>query len=608
MKLAALIALTLTCYAHEGMQKSSKPTKAQRDLDRSRKQLDAVKAKAAKQGRYLCCVKPACNLCARKHGSCNCARNVEAGKGACGECYGGWVAGRGAMKGRKRVPLLASDHQACGKTEISADLQAAIDALMGAKKTLVSEKRYACCIRGGCGQCAHEGQCECGRDLAAGGKGVCGECVDGWRSGHGAFPGIDPAEIQFAAASAPMILPMVTSPLGSWSVAATGQVFAVHSAQSGPRGRDKTFAPNWLMGTASRSLGPGTLTLRSMLSLDPATITSRRYPLLFATGETAFGIPIINGQHPHDFFMELAASYVVPLGERTTVSLYGGPRGEPALGPTAYPHRLSASENPMAVIAHHLQDSTHIATNVVTAGIAYGPVKWEVSGFRGREPDERRWGMEQGGIDSLSTRLTVKPAQGWSGQFSIGRLNKAEVTHPLRPVLRTTASVEYTRPMSKGHWATTAIWGRNHHLAYTQLPGLPVIPVSAIRTQSLRRPQHLVSVPTGIPGQIFNSYLIESTWRRGSNWIWGRTESADKDSTVLFEEEPFVLLVDEQRIGRVQAFTAGYERELPRTASWLSTGLGAQLTIFRAPANLAPIYGTHPAGIQVFLRLRLVSR
>jgi hypothetical protein len=86
------------------------------------------------------------------------------------------------------------------------------------------------------------------------------------------------------------------------------------------------------------------------------------------TGETANGIPVINGQHPHDLFMELGAPHHLPAGERTAFNFYGGVRGEPALGPTAYPHRLSSSENPIAVTAHHYQDSTHIPTNVLTAG------------------------------------------------------------------------------------------------------------------------------------------------------------------------------------------------------------------------------------------------
>jgi hypothetical protein len=46
--------------------------------------------------------------------------------------------------------------------------------------------------------------------------------------------------------------------------------------------------------------------LRSMLSLETLTI-GKKYPELFQTGETIGGRPIIDAQHPHDFFMEVAA-------------------------------------------------------------------------------------------------------------------------------------------------------------------------------------------------------------------------------------------------------------------------------------------------------------
>jgi hypothetical protein len=388
---------------------------------------------------------------------------------------------------------------------------------------------------------------------------------------------------------------MVARLLGRWTLMGSANAFLVYSDQSGPRGRDKIFSTNWGMVMASHRVGRGTLTLRTMLSAEPATVTGRRYPLLFAGGETANGVPIINGQHPHDFVMELAASFKLPIGERTAFHLYGGPRGEPALGPPAYPHRASASENPVAVISHHLQDSTHIATNVVTAGITHGPVTWEVSGFHAREPDERRWGIEGGAIDSLSTRITLTPTNHWSGQFSVGRLNRVEVTHPLRPALRTTASVTY----STGAWSTTAIWGRNNDLSYTQQPGLPVIPRGPIR------PLHVVSIPTRIAPQIYNSFLLESTLHRNRNWFWIRAENTDKDSTLLFEEAPFVLLIDEIRLARVQAYTAGYERDLPLNRGPFRTGVGGQLTLFHAPPLLSPIYNTNPFGAQLFLRVRL---
>jgi hypothetical protein len=217
--------------------------------------------------------------------------------------------------------------------------------------------------------------------------------------------------------------------------------------------------------------------------------------------------------------------------------------------------------------------------------------------------------LDIGGIDSFSTRLTLTPTARWSGQFSIGRINGREATHPLRPTLRTTGSVMYVRPLQSGHWATSLIWGRNNDLAYTQLPNVAPFPIirSSLRLESRGlRPQHIVSIPTRIPRQIYNSFLAESTVLfNNKNWIWGRAELADKDSTLLYEEAPFVLLVDERRYARVQAYTAGYERELPRATNWLKQGIGGQFTGFVAPRNLEPVYGSHPWGVQLFVRMRL---
>src|SRR5437588_12213920 len=152
------------------------------------------------------------------------------------------------------------------------------------------------------------------------------------------------------------------------------------------------------MPMAQRDAGPGTLTLRAMLSLEPATVTGRRYPELLQVGETAFGRPITDGQHPHDFFMELAVLYDVKLGHNALLSFYAAPVGDPAIGPAAYAHRSSASENPLATLGHHLQDSTHIANDVITAGLTYKSVRLEESGFHGREPDEFRWNIDSGRI------------------------------------------------------------------------------------------------------------------------------------------------------------------------------------------------------------------
>src|SRR5579864_1408861 len=138
-------------------------------------------------------------------------------------------------------------------------------------------------------------------------------------------------------------MPMLMQRKGSWSLDYMGQGFLVDTQQSGPRGGDKMYSTNWGMASAQHSLGPGKIMFDAMLSLEPATVTNRSYPLLFQTGETAYGRPLTDAQHPHDFVMGLGAHYVLPVGEHTLLDFYYAGVGDPALGPVAFPHRASAS-------------------------------------------------------------------------------------------------------------------------------------------------------------------------------------------------------------------------------------------------------------------------
>ena len=358
--------------------------------------------------------------------------------------------------------------------------------------------------------------------------------------------------------------PMLMTKKGNWMIMFHANAFLNVQQQSGARGGDKVFSTNWFMPMAQRDLGPGTLTLRFMASLEPATVTDRRYPELFQQGETAFGKPIVDGQHPHDFIMELAAIYDWKLQPDTLLSFYVAPHGDPAMGPTGYSHRTSASEVPLAPLGHHLQDSTHIASDVFTVGLTHRAVRIEASGFHGREPDEDRWDLNSGRIDSWSTRFTVNPAANWSAQYSFAHLVSPEELHPEEDIRRMTASVMYNRPLERGHWASTLLWGRNLNQA---------------------------------DGLVWNSYLAESTLKFvDKNSIWGRIENVDRTSELLSS-------ASESIIGRVQALTAGYDREF-RTIPHLNTALGAQVTWYRVPSALRNAYGEHPAGVVVFLRVR----
>jgi hypothetical protein len=256
--------------------------------------------------------------------------------------------------------------------------------------------------------------------------------------------------------------PMLMRMSGKWTEMLHGEVGVAEQQQTSPRGRDKLFSVNWAMAMAQRTTAQGQWTFVAMFSLEPATVTGRYYPELFQQGETAFGKAIVDGQHPHNLFMELAAIYDMNLGNRVLASLNAAPVGDPALGPVAFPHRSSAESDPLAPLAHHLQDSTHIAYDVVTGGLTWGPARLEASGFHGREPSENRWIIEQGAVDSWSVRLTAAPARDWIAQYSIGHLHSPESLHPGEDVLRQTASVGAHHAWTAAEIDATAIWGRNH--------------------------------------------------------------------------------------------------------------------------------------------------
>lgn len=352
---------------------------------------------------------------------------------------------------------------------------------------------------------------------------------------------------------------------GDWMLMLHGLAFVSQVVQSGPRGDDKLFSTNWIMGMADRPLGGGHLMLRSMLSLEPLTV-GKKYPELFQTGETIGGRPIIDAQHPHDFFMELAAEYAHPLTGNTIGYIYAAPFGDPSLGPVAYPHRASASEIPQAALSHHVQDSTHIAGSVITIGAQSGMFGYAFSGFHGREPDEKRWNIDTGKIDSWATRITFDPSPNWSAQISTGHLKHPEAAEP-GDVQRTTASVAYSNATSVGQWDTSLIFGHNNKSE----------------------------------GHDGSSWLAESVLQFGGrNYITGRAEAVDKDE--LFAEQNVPPAI-EHGLFRVKALTLGYSRDL-LTTSEVTGALGGNVTLYSLPGAIKPFYGSSPHSVYFFVRLR----
>jgi hypothetical protein len=347
-----------------------------------------------------------------------------------------------------------------------------------------------------------------------------------------------------------------------WDVMAHGVIFADYNQQGGPRGAGKAESVNWGMLMEQHKLGAGSILFREMLSAESLTSPHPGFPELFQTGETYHGEQLVDHQHPHNVFAELAALYTLPLTRRISWELYGGPSAEPALGPVTYIHRASAAELPLAPLSHHLQDSTHTSFGVITTGIGIDWVKLEASAFNGREPNERRWGIQLAALDSWSTRASIAPTRNWAAQYSIGRLEHPEALEP-ESQWRQTASAEYNRPLAGGNWATTFIWGRVHKIE---------------------------------EGTNLNSYLLESTVNfRQRNYLFTRLELVDKDE--LF---PQAQAHPAYRIG---SYTVGGTRDLIPDKLW-QLGVGADVTFYSKPAALNSAYGNQPVSLQIFLRMR----
>ena len=355
---------------------------------------------------------------------------------------------------------------------------------------------------------------------------------------------------------------------GPWTLMAHENVFVQFLRDSGSRGERQLGSINWVMGMAARDAGDGHLGLRSMFSLEPWTIRGCGYPDLLASGEKCRGEMIHDRQHPHDFAMELAVEYDAPVAGTTRWQVYGGPAGEPALGPVAYPHRISAMPNPLAPITHHWLDSTHIAFGVVTGGL-YGKLwKAEASVFNGREPDERRTDFDFGPLESVSGRVWWLPTANLAFQLSTSRLKEAEAADgeaPRTGVKKITASGTYHSAFrANGIWATTVGWGRN--------------------------------AETG--GRATDALLIETNLTVDDrDTLFGRLEVVGKSSHDLALD----TIADTMTVGKVQG---GFTRYAP---SWrgFKPGLGAEVSAGFVPRELQVVYGRRVnVGFGVFVTLR----
>lgn len=355
---------------------------------------------------------------------------------------------------------------------------------------------------------------------------------------------------------------------GTWELMLHGNGFVqlLHEAAPEHRGDTQAGSINWAMAMAQRPLAGGRFGLRTMMSLEPLTIAGCGYPNLLATGELCEGDEIHDKQHPHDLFMEMAASFDRPLTRSVRWEVYGALAGEPALGPPAFPHRLSAMPNPISPITHHWVDATHISFGVVTTGVYSTRWKAEASVFNGREPDEARYDFDFGPLDSVAGRVSFLPTESLALQVSAGRLRETELSSiggPAADVVRLTSSATYHRDFGgRNMWATTVAWGANREL-----------------------------------GETTHGVLVESAVSISERHAWfGRLELNGKPAHDLhIHEFPGVFA-----IGKVQA---GYTRYLDAQYG-LQPGVGGFVSAAFVPDLLRPRYGGVGVGIGLLLTLR----
>jgi hypothetical protein len=351
---------------------------------------------------------------------------------------------------------------------------------------------------------------------------------------------------------------------GDWMLMGHATIDGVYSWQDGPRGDEKAFVGGMFMGTARRDFANGdALQFRGMLSPDPFMGKSG-YPLLLAAGETADGLEtLVDRQHPHDFFMELSASYSKRLSDKDSIFVYAGLPGEPAFGPPAFMHRPAAMASPEAPITHHWMDSTHITFGVLTAGWVHDGFKIEASRFRGREPDQDRYDIETGKLDSTAVRLSWNPSENWALQASWADVTSPEQLEPDVDVTKYSASALYTRKLETGgEIAFTGAFARKDNSEDVTL----------------------------------DAWLGEASWKPNAKWtIFSRAEAIETDELGLVHPGP---------IEEVAKLSLGVVRDF-RMSENVVLSVGALVSKNWTSDALAPLYDGDPMGAMGFVRLKI---
>ena len=343
-------------------------------------------------------------------------------------------------------------------------------------------------------------------------------------------------------------------------------LFGTFNNQGGRRGETDFRSQNWFMVMGTRPAGAGTFSAAAMLSAEPFTVGPAGYAEIFQEGESYRGLQITDRQHPHDLFMQLSAAWSLPLGDRSSMTIAGGPVGEAALGPVAFMHRPSSRENPTAPLSHHIFDSTHVVHGVATIRADHGPFAVEASAFYGREPDEHRYDLEFGPLDSWSVRAWITPSPDWTIQVSHGFLHEPELLEPGNQ-RRTNASASWFKRRPSGFTAAMVAVGWNE------------------RTYST-----------------VGAALAEVTQRTGRTWLYSRFERTTVETEILLLPPIVHVPHPGELIDPIVAVTVGGIRDFARVRG-LTIGAGGDVFFYGVPPLLQVTHGTHPVSFHAFIRL-----
>jgi hypothetical protein len=190
-------------------------------------------------------------------------------------------------------------------------------------------------------------------------------------------------------------------------------------------------------------------------------------------------------------------------------------------------------------------------------------VKFEVSRFNARDPDQHRWNIETGPLDSTAVRLSWNPTRTLSLQGSRGHFKDPEQLEPGVDQKRLSASVLWASDIAPGwHAAGTLAWGRKtveHHSD--------------------------------------DAFAAEASVKHDGWTLFGRGEMTENRELLGLHEHGPAYRVGKVSVGAVRDF---------RIADHWSVGAGGLFALDFVPDSIAPLYGgSNPTGLMGFVRLKL---